>query len=320
MSLTGYQVLVILTVITNVKACPRRQGVMDGEWVFKPKVVIQDSTKNFHIKADQERLKGWFHQIVSRDQSRDILQDLNKPPKSVVDKNFEVYFDPQKDMGTPPIKTGLTETPSDQNADLSHRRQKRMVVDLLATLFPQLTRFGGELLQGQVRDQAVKVALTGVLKQGEGDNMPTLSPNFQEVAGPLQPESPVLSSDQTVELRSTTRDKKFPIDQRTTFNKELGKAIVMVYKGFQSWREGLPTAIERKMAMLGDQLQRTPYLVPERLEPNSSLHWPDYNSLSLPRQTGPRIVVLNSHRTETKPAERQERKDNFTPPPELKLL
>ena len=86
-------------------ACPRREGAEVQEWIFIPKVVIQDPNKDSHITADQEKLKGWFHQ-VSRDQSKAIPQDLNKPPKSVVDKNFEVYFDPQKHMGTPPIKQG----------------------------------------------------------------------------------------------------------------------------------------------------------------------------------------------------------------------
>ena len=87
-------------------ACPRRQGAEVREWIFKPKVVIQDPNKDSHITADQERFKGWFLQIVSRDQTRNLPQGLNKPPESVVDNNLEEYLDPQEEMGTPPLKQG----------------------------------------------------------------------------------------------------------------------------------------------------------------------------------------------------------------------
>ena len=148
MGLTGYQVLVVLAIIANFKACPRKVA-KDSEWVSKPQETTQAPEKDFN-QADQDGFKGEFHEEGFREQERNIpkdIQALTDLLEAVVGTHNEEYFDPYFDTLHPSNQSEVIQTPSNQSASLLDGRPKRMVGSLIASLIPQLSKFGGGLFK-----------------------------------------------------------------------------------------------------------------------------------------------------------------------------
>ena len=98
---TGYQVLVILAIMANFKACPRKQ--VNNHYYYQ-KAESHGDAQNSEEQTVQEESQGEFKRDI-REHEKDIpqdIQDLTNLLEAVIGSSNEQYFDPQFDLKPPP--------------------------------------------------------------------------------------------------------------------------------------------------------------------------------------------------------------------------
>ena len=127
MYLFKYQIVVLLGIIDRFRACPA-------------KVVLPTTTQAPEVETPQEDLDS-----EERNIPKDI-DDLTKLLEAVVGESNLEYFDPRFDT-VDLLNSSEVATLDQKGASLVDGRSKRQIGPLIASLIPQLSKFGGGLLK-----------------------------------------------------------------------------------------------------------------------------------------------------------------------------
>ena len=141
MYLTKYKLVVFLGILAHFRACPAKVA-KDVEWIEKPQSSSESPEKKLEpeVETFQEDLNN-----EERNIPRDI-DALTKLLEAVVGSSNHEYFDPKFDTAVLPNKSEVA-TLGQKGASLVDGRPKRQIGPLIASLIPQLSKFGGSILR-----------------------------------------------------------------------------------------------------------------------------------------------------------------------------
>ena len=127
MYLFKYQIVVLIGIIDHFKACPA-------------KIALPTTTQTPELETTQENL-------ISEERSipKDI-EDLTQLLEAVVGESNLEYYDPRFDT-IEVLNSSEVATLDQEETSLADGRSKRQIGPLIASLIPQLSKFGGGLLK-----------------------------------------------------------------------------------------------------------------------------------------------------------------------------